>query len=149
MSCAQNVKWGGKHQRANIASHIAVIHIILDYLSLFFSLSSVFMLSCFSRVWLCNPMDCSLPGPSAHKTLQARILEWVAIFSHPFWNNFKVTNPIREGTLSDLLHQCVSKAKVNSPHLLLIVKERVLTDHLYRVSALVVSLNEVTAMIIR
>ena len=28
---------------------------------------------------LCNPMDCSLPGSSAHKTLQARILEWVAI----------------------------------------------------------------------
>ena len=29
----------------------------------------------------CNPMDCSLPGSSAHGILQARILEWVAIFS--------------------------------------------------------------------
>ena len=28
---------------------------------------------------LCNPMDCSPPGFSAHGTLQARILEWVAI----------------------------------------------------------------------
>ena len=28
---------------------------------------------------LCNPMDCSLPGSSVHGTLQARILEWVAI----------------------------------------------------------------------
>ena len=28
---------------------------------------------------ICNPMDCSLPGSSAHGTLQARILEWVAI----------------------------------------------------------------------
>ena len=28
---------------------------------------------------LCNPMDCSLPGSSAHGILQARILEWVAI----------------------------------------------------------------------
>ena len=28
---------------------------------------------------LCNPMDCSLPGSSAHGVLQARILEWVAI----------------------------------------------------------------------
>ena len=28
---------------------------------------------------LCNPMDCSLPGPSVHGILQARILEWVAI----------------------------------------------------------------------
>ena len=28
---------------------------------------------------LCNPMDCSSPGPSVHRILQARILEWVAI----------------------------------------------------------------------
>ena len=27
---------------------------------------------------LCNPMDCSLPGPSVHGIFQARILEWVA-----------------------------------------------------------------------
>ena len=32
-----------------------------------------------SRVLLCNPMDCSLPGSSLHGILQARILEWVAI----------------------------------------------------------------------
>ena len=29
---------------------------------------------------LCNPMDCSLPGSSLHGILQARVLEWVAIF---------------------------------------------------------------------
>ena len=28
---------------------------------------------------LCNPMDCSLLGPSLHRILQAKILEWVAI----------------------------------------------------------------------
>ena len=28
---------------------------------------------------LCDPIDCSLPGSSAHGILQARILEWVAI----------------------------------------------------------------------
>ena len=28
---------------------------------------------------VCKPMDCSSPGSSAHGTLQARILEWVAI----------------------------------------------------------------------
>ena len=33
----------------------------------------------FSRVQLCNPMDCSLSGSSVHGILQARILEWVAI----------------------------------------------------------------------
>ena len=32
-----------------------------------------------SRLTLCNPMDCSLPGSSVHGILQARILEWVAI----------------------------------------------------------------------
>ena len=29
---------------------------------------------------LCDPMDCSLTGSSVHGILQARILEWVAIF---------------------------------------------------------------------
>ena len=30
---------------------------------------------------LCNPMDCMPPDPSVHGILQARILDWVAIFS--------------------------------------------------------------------
>ena len=29
---------------------------------------------------LCNPRDCSLPGPSVHGIFQARILEWVAVY---------------------------------------------------------------------
>ena len=37
------------------------------------------MLTCFSRVWLCDPVDCSSPGSSVHGIFQARILEWVAI----------------------------------------------------------------------
>ena len=28
---------------------------------------------------LCNPKDCSPPGSSVHRILQAKILEWVAI----------------------------------------------------------------------
>jgi len=32
-----------------------------------------------SRVWLCDPVDCSPPGSSVHGILQARILERVAI----------------------------------------------------------------------
>ena len=32
-----------------------------------------------SRVRLCDPVDCSLPGLSLHGILQARIMEWVAI----------------------------------------------------------------------
>ena len=37
------------------------------------------MLSRFSHVRLCDPMDCGPPGSSVHGILQARILEWVAI----------------------------------------------------------------------
>ena len=41
-----------------------------------------------SYLTLCKPMDCSLPGSSAHLILQARILKWVAMpssreFSQP------------------------------------------------------------------
>ena len=32
---------------------------------------------------LCDPMDCSLPGSSAHGILQARILEWVGDLPDP------------------------------------------------------------------
>ena len=39
----------------------------------------VCMLSHFSHIWLCDPMDSSLPGSSVHGILQARILEWVAL----------------------------------------------------------------------
>ena len=31
---------------------------------------------------LSDPMDCSLPGSSAHGIFQARVLEWVAIEMH-------------------------------------------------------------------
>ena len=34
-----------------------------------------------SRVRLCEPMDCSLPGSTFHEIFQARILEWVAMLS--------------------------------------------------------------------
>ena len=34
-----------------------------------------------SCLTLNNPMDCSLPGSSVHRILQARVLEWVAISS--------------------------------------------------------------------
>ena len=41
----------------------------------------VCMLSQFSHVQLCDPMDCSLPGSSVLGILQARILESVAMRS--------------------------------------------------------------------
>ena len=39
------------------------------------------MLSCFHRIRLCNPMDCSPPGSFVHGISKIRILEWVAISS--------------------------------------------------------------------
>ena len=36
-------------------------------------------LSPFSGVRLCEPVDCSPPGSSVHGSLQARVLEWVAV----------------------------------------------------------------------
>ena len=34
------------------------------------------LLSC---AWLCDSMDCSLPGSSVHGVFQARILQWLAV----------------------------------------------------------------------
>ena len=47
-------------------------------------LSTVCVLS-LSHVWLCDPMDCSLPGSSVQGILQTRILECIAI---PFSRGF-------------------------------------------------------------
>ena len=41
----------------------------------------VCVLSCFSHVWLWDPMDCSMPCSSVYGILQARTVEWVAISS--------------------------------------------------------------------
>ena len=37
------------------------------------------LLRVFSRVQLCDPVDCSPPGSSVHGVLQAGMLEWVAV----------------------------------------------------------------------
>ena len=47
-----------------------------------------------SWLTLCNPMDRSLPGSSAHGIFQARILEWVAI---SFSNIYQRIAQIRSG----------------------------------------------------
>jgi len=57
---------------------------------------------------VCDPMDCSLSGSSAHGIFQARVLEWVAIA-------FSITNldsilKSRESTL--LTNVCLVKAVV-------------------------------------
>ena len=51
-----------------------ILHIILNY-----TYYIVVALVAQSSLTLCNPTDHSLPGPSVHGILQARMLEWVAI----------------------------------------------------------------------
>ena len=50
--------------------------IIVAFLS---KAKSTFEWKFLTRVWLCDPMDCSPLGSTFHGILQARILEWVAI----------------------------------------------------------------------
>ena len=47
-----------------------------------------------SHFQLCDPMDYSLPGFSAHGTLQARILDWVAIPFSRGSSLFRRSNPL-------------------------------------------------------
>ena len=63
------------------------------------------VLSCFTHVWLCDPVDCSPPGPSVHGILQARILEWVSVPSS------RGSSQTRDGTHVSctgrrILHHC-------------------------------------------
>ena len=63
-----------------------------------------------SRVWLCDPMDCSLPGSSIHGIFQARVLEWVGIaFSIIYFNWRLITLQYCSGvcyTLTWISHGC-------------------------------------------
>ena len=47
--------------------------------------NSVLLLSCFSHVQLCDPIDSSPPGSPISGILQARTLEWVAISFSSAW----------------------------------------------------------------
>ena len=59
---------------------------------------AIYATSCFSGVWLWDPMDCSLPESSVHGILQARILEWVAI---PFsWGSSLPRDQTRDSYVS-------------------------------------------------
>ena len=63
------------------------------------------MLSRFSRVWLfANPWTAALPGSSVHGSLQAKILEWVAISSSRecSWPRIKLGSPVLRGVFFTL-----------------------------------------------
>ena len=50
-----------------------------DWTACYTFTTPLYILNRFRGVWFWDPMHCSLPGPSVHGILQARILEWVAI----------------------------------------------------------------------
>ena len=62
--------------RKSIKSFIYLVSIIYFCIPINFACMYVCVQSCPT---LCDPMDCSPPGPSVHGILQARILEWIAI----------------------------------------------------------------------
>ena len=66
--------------------------------------------SCFSRVWLCDLLDYSLPGSSVDGISQARILPWVAMPS------FRGSSQPRDPTWSlQLLHWQAGSLPLMSP----------------------------------
>ena len=59
----------------------------------------------------CNPMDCSPPGSSIHRTLQARILKWVAmLFSR---GSSRTRDLIQKNTRTSLIW-CLCPFSTNS-----------------------------------
>ena len=50
---------------------------------------------------LCDPMDCSLPGSSAHGIFQARVLDWGAIA-------FSNCTQMKEEQIVNLMEDCVN-----------------------------------------
>ena len=72
--------WGFFHRWGLMLLLGCVFHLVLQVPSY---LLLLLLLSCFSRVRLCDPMDSSPPGSAVSGILQARTLEWVPCPSPP------------------------------------------------------------------
>ena len=64
-----------------VAFHKAPLPVLLSLNSTIMLVRRCVHAQLFSRVWLCDAMDCSPPSSSVHVISQARILEWAAITS--------------------------------------------------------------------
>ena len=63
----------------NLPTEIELVFQPRSKLAIVFLWTPMCMLSLLSCLTLCDLMDCSSPGSSVHRVLQARILEWVAM----------------------------------------------------------------------
>ena len=79
-----------------------------------------------SCLTLCNPMDCSLPGSSAHGIFQARVLKWgaiafssqIAIDHQTLWNLLSLVTPlVFFYPILKSLHSCFSNSVVRDQFL--------------------------------
>ena len=66
-------------------SLLICIGLVYFHCCIIFYCMLLLLLSHFSCVWLCSPIDGSPPGSPVPGILQARILEWVAISSSREW----------------------------------------------------------------
>ena len=73
-----NTGWG-KREQTGVMEVFYILIVVMSSQMYTCKCTCECMLSCFSLVQLCDPMDCSQAGSSVHEILQAKILEWVAI----------------------------------------------------------------------
>ena len=78
---------------------------VFTFFFCFFCVSLRVYAQSLSRVWLCNRMDCSLPGSSVHGIVLARTLEWVAISSSrgSCWPRGWTSSPVSPALPADSL----------------------------------------------
>ena len=63
----------------NLSQHQSLFKVYFFIMSVYMSHAAAAAKSLQLCPTLCDPMDCSPPGPSIHGIFQARVLEWVAI----------------------------------------------------------------------
>ena len=83
-------------------SYILLKHMLSKVSLLNTCVSGEHLLSCFSWVRLCNPMDCSPPGFSVHGIPQTKMLEWLGMSSS------KGPSKVRDQTSSSYI-SCIGR----------------------------------------
>ena len=93
-----------------------------------------------------RPMDCNPPGPSVHGTLQARILEWIAIsYSRgSFWPRYQTRVSCVSCIRQQILHHCITweaPELSGDPAMLLLSEHPQITEIRYSIRYLHISVR--------